>query len=51
MLVATLTRTALLPSPLGELTRLAEILSEERPFRAATWSAAAVMESVLAVVL
>ncbi len=51
MLELTLTRTAWLPSPLGEVTRVAATPDEGTPFSTATLFAAEVMESVLAVVL
>ncbi len=47
----TLTRTALLPSPVGELTRLADTLLEDMPFSEATALAAEVIEAVVALAL
>ncbi len=47
----TLTRTALLPSPVGEVTRLADTLVDERPFSVATALAAEVIEPVVALAL
>ncbi len=51
MVEVTLTRTAWLPSPLGEVTRVAATLAEGTPLSEAVLLAAEVMESVLAVEL